>query len=86
MSDEGAPIARLSARTLRAHLAARAFADGFARGADPRRARRRHVVDPETHAHWLCGYDAGRAAAAAAQGAFLEMQLADPDAAEGGAL
>lgn len=66
------------AQLLAAHLAARAYADGFARGADPRRARRRHIVDPATHAHWRRGFDAGRSAAEAAELAYLEDQLAAP--------
>jgi hypothetical protein len=64
---------------LRARLAARAFADGFARGADPRRARRRHVVDLDTHEHWLRGYDAGRVAAAAAESAYLDARLGEAE-------
>jgi hypothetical protein len=61
---------------VRAHLAAHAYADGFARGADPKRARRRHVVDSETHADWLRGYDDGRRVADAAATAYLAAQLA----------
>lgn len=43
-------------------LGLRAFRDGFAVGADPRRAARRHIVEPETHVHWRAGFEAGRAA------------------------
>ncbi len=67
-----------------AHLAARAYADGFARGADPRRAPRRHVVEPGTHVHWLRGFDDGRAAAEAAAAAYLALELAAAGAAAAG--
>lgn len=52
-----------NARRLTVAVAKRAFAEGFARGADPDRARKRHVVNPATHAHWMAGHAAGEAAA-----------------------
>lgn len=61
-------------------LAARAFAGGFARGADPERAYRRHVVGPH-HEHWLCGYDAGQRAAEQAAQRYLRDQLVPPSTA-----
>ena len=64
---------------LEACLAARAFAAGFARGADPERAYRRHVVGPH-HEHWLRGYDAGQRAAEQAAQRYLRDQLASPSA------
>jgi hypothetical protein len=59
---------------IEASLSARAFVAGFARGADPGRSRRRHVVDVH-HAHWLRGYEAGRRAADQAATRFLGDQL-----------
>jgi hypothetical protein len=49
-----------------AALAEHAFEQGFHAGADPSGARRRHTVDPATHAHWRAGFEAGRQAAEAA--------------------
>ena len=62
---------------IEACLAARAFAAGFARGADPERAYRRHVVGSH-HEHWLLGYDAGQRAAERAAQRFLRDQLVPP--------
>jgi len=61
--------------TIAAHMAARAYADGFAAGADLR-ARRRHAGDAATHAHWRRGFDAGRRAVESAERAYLDVQLA----------
>jgi hypothetical protein len=47
---------------MEACLAARAFAAGLCRGADPERACRGHVIGPH-HEHWLAGYHAGLRAA-----------------------
>jgi hypothetical protein len=55
-------------------LAARAFAAGFSRGADPERACRRHVIGAH-HEHWLRGYDAGQRAAEQAAAGYLRDQL-----------
>jgi hypothetical protein len=63
--------------TLDQQLHLRAFEDGFARGADPLRARKRHAVDPSTHDSWRRGFDAGRAAAALAAKAF-KIELTRP--------
>jgi hypothetical protein len=52
-----------------------------ARGADPERAYRRHVVGPH-HEHWLCGYDAGQRAAEQAAQRYLRDQLASPSPAD----
>jgi hypothetical protein len=52
-----------SADLLDRALALSAFEAGFAAGADPRRARRRTVVEPLTHQHWRRGFEAGRDAA-----------------------
>jgi hypothetical protein len=60
-------------------LASRAFALGFVCGADPERARRRHVVGPH-HEHWLRGYDAGQRAAEHATTGYLRDQLLLPHA------
>ena len=57
--------------------AARAFAAGFARGADPERMPRRHVVDVD-HEHWLRGYEAGQRAADRAATRYLGYQLHVP--------
>src|SRR5262245_18934173 len=51
-------------------LAVRAFTQGFADGADPRRAVRRHAVDPHTHDQWRKGFEAGRDAIVAAERAY----------------
>jgi hypothetical protein len=59
---------------MEASLAARAFAAGFARGADPERTQRRHVVDVH-HEHWLRGYEAGQRAADQAAMQYLGDQL-----------
>jgi hypothetical protein len=58
-----------------------AYARGFAAGADPRRTRRRHVVDAATHAHWLRGYDDGRAAAYKADDAYTARLMTEARAA-----
>jgi hypothetical protein len=68
-------------QAIEACLAARAFAAGFARGADPVRTRRRHIVDMD-HEHWLRGYEAGQHAADHAAAQYLGDQLRPP----GGAL
>lgn len=65
---------------MEACLAARAFAAGFTRGADPERAYRRHVVGPH-HEHWLRGYDAGQRAAEQAAQRYLRDQLVPPSTA-----
>jgi hypothetical protein len=59
---------------MEACLAARAFAAGFCRGADPERACRRHVTGPH-HEHWLAGYHAGLRAAEHATQRYLRDQL-----------
>jgi hypothetical protein len=59
---------------MEACLAARAFAAGFCRGADPERACRRHVIGPH-HEHWLAGYHAGLRAAEHATQRYLRDQL-----------
>jgi hypothetical protein len=64
---------------MEACLAARAFAAGFCRGADPERAYRRHVIGPH-HEHWLRGYDAGQRAAEQAAVRYLRDQLLPPSA------
>jgi hypothetical protein len=56
--------------TIDQHLQFAAFEQGFGAGADPNRARKRHAVDPNTHASWRKGFDAGRAAAELAAEAF----------------
>ena len=58
--------------------AAHAFAAGFASGADPERARRRHVLGAN-HEHWLAGYQAGQRAADDTTSAYLRTLLAPPD-------
>jgi hypothetical protein len=65
------------ALALDSRLAARTFAAGFARGADPDRARRRQIKRPN-HQHWQRGYDAGRRAAEAAEAEYLHAQLTPP--------
>jgi hypothetical protein len=62
---------------MEACLAARAFAAGFCRGADPERAFRRHVIGPH-HEHWLAGYHAGLRAAEHATQRYLRDQLQRP--------
>src|SRR5262249_27514894 len=62
---------------MNACLASRAFAAGFARGADPERTRRRHVVGSH-HEHWLRGYEAGQRAAEQAAQWHLRDQLLPP--------
>lgn len=49
---------------------------GFAAGADPKRSRRRQVVDSEAHAHWLRGYEDGRAAMLAAERTYEAALIA----------
>ncbi|HVV49887.1 MAG TPA: hypothetical protein VHO06_09525 [Polyangia bacterium] len=51
-------------------LALRAFEQGFSQGADPLHGRRRHRLEPATHAHWKRGIEAGIQAAQAAREAF----------------
>ncbi len=63
--------------SMEACLAARAFAAGFHRGADPERACRRHVIGPH-HEHWLAGYHAGLHAAEHATQRYLRDQLQRP--------
>ena len=53
-------------RTIAEHIADKAFEEGFAFGADAMSGRRRHKVEPLTHQHWRAGFEAGRAALAAA--------------------
>src|SRR5215468_5379324 len=55
-------------------LAARAFAAGFARGADPLGSTRRHIVDAD-HEHWRAGHAAGLLAAADAAARYLRDRL-----------
>jgi hypothetical protein len=57
-----------------AHVATHVYRQGFAHGADPRRARA-HTVDPSTDVHWRRGFHAGRAAAGAAERAFFTGML-----------
>jgi hypothetical protein len=57
-----------------AHAATRVYCQGFAHGADPRRARA-HTVHPHTDIHWRRGFHAGRAAAGAAERAFFTGML-----------
>jgi hypothetical protein len=52
------------------HLQLAAFKAGFAHGADPQHARKRHAVDPHTHANWRQGFEAGCKAAAGAERQF----------------
>lgn len=54
-------------------LAARAFSEGFKKGADPLRARGGHTIDPKTHEHWRAGFEAGRRAAESAITAYREQ-------------
>lgn len=61
-------------RAMAACLAARAFAAGFARGADPLSDRRRHIVD-DHHEHWLAGHAAGQRAADDAQARYVRDHL-----------
>jgi len=69
------------AQYLAACAASGAYLRGFAAGADPRRSRRRHVVDSATHAHWLRGYDDGRTAAYAADSAYMTRLASEARAA-----
>jgi len=64
-------------RVIDAHVAARAYAEGFARGADARARRQAAVVEPATHAHWWRGYEEGRRAIDAAERAYFEELLRD---------
>lgn len=43
-------------------LAARAFRQGFAVGANELKRAAGHTVDLDTHAHWRAGFEAGRTA------------------------
>lgn len=65
-------------RAIDASLAARAFAAGFARGADPLGAGRRHVVD-DHHEHWLVGHAVGRYAAVDAAARYLREHVLPRD-------
>jgi len=58
-----------------------AYLRGFAAGADVRRSRRRHVVDSATHAHWIRGYEDGRAAVATADRAYMAHLVTETRAA-----
>jgi len=58
-----------------ARLAALAYADGYAHGADPERAGRRDVRDAEAAIHWRRGFEAGRRSAHAAAGDYCAAQL-----------
>lgn len=58
---------RKKAVNLDVALALRAFGLGFAAGADPRTALRRHAVEAATHEHWRRGFEAGRDAVATAE-------------------
>jgi len=69
---QGLPVAQYLATC----AASGAYLLGFAAGADVRRRRRRHVVNPATHAHWMRGYEAGRAAVAAADHAYTAELVA----------
>lgn len=55
-------------------LALRAFAEGFAAGADPDRAKRRRVSGQANEEHWRRGYNEGREAAKAAEERFKDEQ------------
>ena len=60
-------------------LAVRAFGQGFLAGADPRRARRRTVVDAATHEHWRQGFEAGREAIGVAEQLYgTRLKAANP--------
>jgi hypothetical protein len=56
----------------------RAFREGFMAGADPSGKRRRHAVDPITHAHWRRGFEAGQRAAFDAESAYC-AELVDAE-------
>jgi len=58
-----------------ARLAAQAYADGYAHGADPERAGRRDVVGATAADDWRRGFEAGRQAADEAERAYREAQL-----------
>jgi len=63
-------------------IALEAFKQGFCWGADPTHARRRHVVDPDTHKYWRYGFDQGQAAAKEAARQYqaaLEFQNTEPN-------
>lgn len=62
----------LSPEELQTELAARAYIQGFAIGANPLKRAGRHTVDADTHAHWRKGFEDGRAAANQAMGAYKE--------------
>src|ERR1051326_263404 len=64
-------------QAIAALLAVRAFAAGFARGADPLGATRRHIVDNQ-HEHWLAGHAAGQRAADHAAARYLGDRLLLP--------
>ena len=55
-------------------LAKRAFAEGFARGADPDRMNKRHTVNPATHHHYKAGHDAATKAAAEALDEYVRNE------------
>lgn len=66
--------------TLDEMLQVQAFELGFQHGARADRARRRHTVEPATHASWKRGYEAGVKAFDAARMAFrLEVQKRRPE-------
>ncbi len=53
-------------------IAVRAYAKGFAIGADPLSLAKRHVVEPATHKHWQAGFEAGRRAVEQASGGYRQ--------------
>jgi hypothetical protein len=63
------------AQWLEAWMASKAYAEGFARGADPKRYRRRHTVDPRTHEHFRRGHEDGVRAAEAAERSYFAARL-----------
>jgi hypothetical protein len=69
--------------TIDQQLQLRGFEQGFADGANPLRARKRHSVDPNTHQSWRTGFEKGRAAAEEAAKAFRsELRGCKPEPAE----
>jgi hypothetical protein len=58
-----------------ARLAALAYADGFAHGADRERAGRHDVRNAAASHDWQRGFEAGRVAVADAEQAYREIQL-----------
>lgn len=60
-------------------LEVRAFEKGFTIGANLLKQANRHTVDPDTHEHWRCGFEAGRAAAYKARDAYRKkLDAKDP--------